>query len=169
MKDRILELKEQGKTYREIQQELGCSLSTISYYCGNNQKEKTRLRVSNLRKSPKYVAKYKADTFIGRKRNNKLPFNKEYIKRDLNHKQIVDKILESKVCYLSGRKIDLSDGNSYHLDHIDPYCVSENSSVDNMGVACTDANMSKSYLSLEEYIKLCKDVLEHNGYKVYKK
>lgn len=44
MKDRILELRAEGKTYSEIKKELGCSKATISYHCGNNQKEKTNKR-----------------------------------------------------------------------------------------------------------------------------
>ena len=33
MKERILELVNQGKTYKDIKKELGCALSTIAYYC----------------------------------------------------------------------------------------------------------------------------------------
>ena len=33
MKERILELVNQGKTYKDIKEELGCALSTIAYYC----------------------------------------------------------------------------------------------------------------------------------------
>jgi len=40
MKEQILKLREQGKSYREIQQELGCSKGTISYHLGEGQKEK---------------------------------------------------------------------------------------------------------------------------------
>jgi len=44
MKEKILELRNEGKSYREIQKILGCSKSTISYHCGNGQKEKTKNR-----------------------------------------------------------------------------------------------------------------------------
>lgn len=36
MKEDILRLKKEGKTYNEIKQILGCSISTISYHCNNN-------------------------------------------------------------------------------------------------------------------------------------
>ena len=36
MKDKILKLVKEGLTYKEIQKELGCSMSTISYHCKNN-------------------------------------------------------------------------------------------------------------------------------------
>lgn len=49
LKEQILELRSQGKTYLEITNALGCSKSTVSYYCGSDQKEKTRIRTSQTR------------------------------------------------------------------------------------------------------------------------
>jgi len=59
-KDKILALRSKGKSYREIQDILGCSKGTISYHVGEGQKEKT----SNRRKSQrtvilKYIQEYK--------------------------------------------------------------------------------------------------------------
>ena len=42
MKKQILELREQGKTYDEIKEQLGCSKGTIAYHCGEGQKLKTK-------------------------------------------------------------------------------------------------------------------------------
>ena len=169
MKEQILQLKQEGKTYRDIQQLVGCSLSTISYYCGENQKEKNKLRQIQLRKNNKYILSRKIDTYIGRVENNSIAYNKSYQKRDDNHKAILDKLIKNPICYLTGRKIDLSDGSSYHIDHINPYAESKDNSIDNAQLACRDANMSKSDMSLESYLKLCKEVLEYNGYKITKK
>jgi hypothetical protein len=38
-KDSILNLRSEGKTYKEIKEELGCSIGTISYHCskGDNR------------------------------------------------------------------------------------------------------------------------------------
>jgi 5-methylcytosine-specific restriction endonuclease McrA len=41
MKEQILKLKSQGKSYNEIKKELGCSKGTISYYLGHGRKERT--------------------------------------------------------------------------------------------------------------------------------
>lgn len=49
MKEEILKLRKEGKSYNEIQAILGCSKSTISYHCGNGQKEKSKNRLSSLR------------------------------------------------------------------------------------------------------------------------
>lgn len=51
MKQRILELKAQGKNYKEIKEIVGCSKSTVSYYCGENQKEKARIRTFRNKKN----------------------------------------------------------------------------------------------------------------------
>lgn len=41
MKEQILKLRAEGKTYNEIVNILGCSKGTISYHCGNKGKSKT--------------------------------------------------------------------------------------------------------------------------------
>lgn len=62
MKDKILALRAQGKTYVEIKEELGCSLSTISYYCSPVQKEKTMDRQRDRRgKNIKFIQQFKQD------------------------------------------------------------------------------------------------------------
>lgn len=40
MKTQILKLREQGYSYNQIVAELGCAKSTVSYYCGQDQKVK---------------------------------------------------------------------------------------------------------------------------------
>lgn len=49
-KKQILALREQGKSYSEIKSELGCSKGTISYYLGENQKEKQIKRNRNSKR-----------------------------------------------------------------------------------------------------------------------
>jgi hypothetical protein len=48
-KDNIIKLYDQGKSYREIQNILGCSKGTIAYHIGAGQKEKTRIRTNRNR------------------------------------------------------------------------------------------------------------------------
>lgn len=52
MKDIILSLRAEGKSYNQIQSVLGCSKSTISFHCGDGQKEKSqkRLQIARFRK-----------------------------------------------------------------------------------------------------------------------
>lgn len=51
MKDKIIELREMGLTYVQIHNELGCAISTVSYYCGNRQPEKHLRRMRERRKT----------------------------------------------------------------------------------------------------------------------
>jgi hypothetical protein len=44
----IRELREQGLTYSQIKAKLGCSKSTISYYLGEDQPDKTKVRTKTL-------------------------------------------------------------------------------------------------------------------------
>ena len=49
LKEKIIALASKGFSYRQIQKELGCSKSTISYHLGKGQKEKARARVRKQR------------------------------------------------------------------------------------------------------------------------
>lgn len=49
MKDKILQLHKEGKSYRDIQKLLGCSKGTIAYHLGVGQKDKTRQRTRDKR------------------------------------------------------------------------------------------------------------------------
>lgn len=48
-KEEIIRLRSEGKTYREIQIELGCSKSTIAYHVGDGQKRKSNERSQKRR------------------------------------------------------------------------------------------------------------------------
>lgn len=58
--------------------------------------------------------------------------------------------------------------DDYQLDHIIPVSKGDDNSLENMGIAIPIANQAKTDLTLEEYLDLCKQVLEHNGYTVIK-
>ena len=60
MKERILKLRNEGKTYNEIKKLTGASKGTISYHCGEGQKGKTIKRLHKLRRRNKeWLDKYK--------------------------------------------------------------------------------------------------------------
>jgi len=59
----ILKLRAEGKSYNEIKNELGCSKGTISYYLGEDQKEKTGARRrDNRSKNLRAFHSYKEET-----------------------------------------------------------------------------------------------------------
>jgi len=60
LKESILQLRLEGKSYAEIANELNCSKGTISYYCGVGQAEKTKTRLDQSRaRIRKLVQDYK--------------------------------------------------------------------------------------------------------------
>ena len=55
MKNEILKLRAEGKSYKEIKKVLNCSSSTISYHCGDGQKEKTLSRNKKIKQEYRNV------------------------------------------------------------------------------------------------------------------
>lgn len=171
MKEKILQLRREGKTYPQIEQILGCNRSTISYHCGEGQKAKCVERGRKSRKVLKEKIRRKIDAFTTKKlitfRN---PSRKrEVIRGEFDYTEMYNLISNTKVCYLTGRDIDLTNSKSYHLDHKIPSSRGGVNDSTNMGVACREANQAKSDMLIEEFIDLCKDVLVHHGYNVRKK
>ena len=70
-------------------------------------------------------------------------------------------------CYLTGTPIDLTK-DDYCFDHIVPVSKGGTNELSNLGVTIPSANYSKHDLTIEEYLSLCKQVLEHHGYTVSK-
>lgn len=57
MKDQILKLRSEGKSYKQIKSILGCSLSTICYHLRPDQKQKVLKRRNKYRYDKKTVLK----------------------------------------------------------------------------------------------------------------
>lgn len=174
LKKKIIELRVLGYSYRQISSEIGCSKSTISYHLGDGQKEKTLLR--NKKRDKDSIVSKKIYKFCSAHKNPKTQYrNKRTIKQILftkirnfgdgtimfTSKQLLEKIGDSPTCYLTGRKIDLYDPKSYHLDHIIPKSRGGDNTLDNCGLACKLANISKSHMTYEEYVSLCREVISH--------
>lgn len=172
MKKEILKLRSEGKTYKQIQKELGCSLSTVCYYCGENQPEKIKNRTRENLKTLRGILKRKKDNFSFISRNRKIRIQTNTKRREslkFSSKEFREKVTSNPVCYLTGRKIDLLSPKTYQCDHIFPVVKGGGCSLENMGLTCKEANVAKGELTLDEFIQLCKEVLLHNGYDVIKK
>jgi len=168
-KEQILLHRSDKKTYREIQLLTGCSKSTISYYCGEGQKEKNKERLKNRRKTNSvhqkthnFQARFFKLKVTDFQKDKKLPFER------FTWQEVLKKIGENPVCYLTGTPIDLSDKKSYHFDHIVPTARGGTNSISNLGILNRDVNFAKRDLMVDEFIALCKRVLEHNGFSVTK-
>ncbi len=184
MKQEILKLRAEGKTYNQIQGILGCSKGTISYHCGEGQKERHKERriknkgqhliCSKIDKFFRKALRTKADDF---QRERIFTYNKEsktrrtlgsHLEKTFKYKDIIEKFGVKTKCYLTGREINLFEPKTYHFDHKIPCKKGGENNFNNLGIACKEANMAKSDMLLEDFFNLCKEVLEYNGYKVEK-
>jgi hypothetical protein len=177
MKEKILELRKTGKSYKQISQLLGCSKSVVIYHCNDDQKEKQRKRQSDRRADAVIIKK--VENFQKSVRNKSDDFQRERIlvngrpklgKRNIKFhwQDVIKKFGWETTCYLTGEKINLKEPRKYHFDHIEPISKGGTSTLNNLGICRCDANQAKHDMSVVELIDLCKKILEHNGYKVEK-
>lgn len=80
----------------------------------------------------------------------------------------LSKFGDNPSCYLSGVPIDLDLPGTYHFDHVVPRSRGGDDSLGNLGLTTRQANLSKSDLPLDEYLDLCRQVLQNHGYIVVK-
>jgi predicted transcriptional regulator len=86
MKEKILKLREEGKSYDEIVKEVGCSKSTVSYYCGKGVKEKAIKTAADYKKRRKEGQPLRSDSWS----NNYCDFCNKFISKvheDTTHKK----------------------------------------------------------------------------------
>lgn len=187
LKNKIIELRQNGESYTQIQKKLGCSKGTIAFHCSTKVKEKTLIRNQKRRKAN--PLRTKIELFLYSKKNNAKDqkfnggsieqrlniktwhFIKKtkyggYGKRMFNESHLLEKIGENPVCYLTGRPINLEDSRSYNLDHIIPKSKGGTNSLDNCEIACRDANQAKNDLTYDEFIQLCRDVISYHEKKM---
>mgnify|MGYP003402983197 CR=1 FL=1 len=96
MKDQILKLRREGKTYNEIKEITGCSKSTISYYCSrieeNNDLKVKNEAIKNI-ESVKYLnISREVILKIIELRENKLGYD------EISNELSINKVLISKIC-----------------------------------------------------------------------
>lgn len=180
LSDSILNLRAKGKTYSEIQQELGCSKSTISFHCGVGQKDKNKMRAAKWKVTNPSATKIyefrrdtkgpneKLSTYYSSKERLRFKFvdfnrNANLSTAPVSIEEGKAKLEENPVCYLTGKPIDLDKLSTWELDHIVPRSKGGNNSLGNMGLASKEANRAKGNLSVEEFVKLCYDVCNNFG------
>jgi len=170
----ILRLRNQGLSYREICKEVGCARSTVSYHCGKNSSEKNRVISLTVSTLCKKVGSFKARctkpawrSFSskikcfkrrakGRKASSGCRVN---VSSQYTCADVVEKIGAKPVCYLTGKKLDIDASSSYSLDHRVPVSKGGSNDLENLEICSAEANKAKADLSLDEFYKLCEDVL----------
>ena len=183
---KINALRLQGLSYKDIQNTLGCSLSTISYHLGKGQKEKTKKRRAKISHST-YIHVKRVNYFQNpiirkqKKLNPKTSFTKREMTKSIsdkssrfqrssafNYKDVYAKYGDHFQCGLTGRPLSWNEPHTYEYDHILPVARGGNSCIENLQIVCTDANRAKNDMTEDEFLDLCKEIVLHAGYKVYK-
>lgn len=182
LKKDIIHLRAEGKSYNQIAKALDCSKSVISYHCGNgSEKARVLSGVKNRKAICRKVSRFK--TRCSRKNYPKLSSKLKTFKRKSNKQgnhtntvvngissnytcqDVLAKIGPNPQCYLTGTPIDLDDSASYHLDHIIPTSRGGSNNLDNLQICLKDVNTAKGQLMLDEFYKLCEDVLKYRDSK----
>lgn len=170
----ILKLRAEGKSFRQIAKELGCSTSVISYHCGNGNEKK---RVTKLNKSRKYnlgkkinsfrsrkprssAGRSKLKTFKSRKKGSRTNTVVNNITENYTYQDVLNKLGDNPICYLTGVPIDLEKTHTYQFDHIIPCSKGGTNDLDNLGICTRSANYAKNDLSLDELYELCELILK---------
>lgn len=189
MKDEILRLRAEGKSYRDIVKTLGCSISTVSYHCDIMQRNKTHARVRKC-KAKMHPYKRKLIAFTSRKfiSKNRMPIRSDrrlltdkiydFLTRyhqnigdtmqTITDKDVIDKFGQNPKCYLTGNDIDINKPRTYHFDHKVPVSRGGTNTLDNLEICTKKANNSKSDMTHDEFVEFCKTVLIHHGYQISK-
>ena len=163
--------------------ELSCSKSTISYYLGDNQKEKTKNRNKKTKSKPEFVLQKKLYAFryrdnlgkkvlskvrdFQRREGSKIKITKPEL--NFNIEDFLLKIGDNPKCYLSGELINLYETKTYCIDHIVPATKGGENTLENAGLISSTLNKMKSDISVDELLEKCIQVLEYNGYIINKK
>ena len=170
----ILNLRKQGLSYGEISKEIGCARSTVSYHCGAGQREKSRVRAQRKNPLCRKVGAFKArctkpawrsfsskiKCFKRRSKGSKAGSGwRVNVSSQYNCADVVEKIGTKPVCYLTGLKINVEEPTTYSLDHRVPVSKGGSNDLENLEICSIEANKAKADLTLDEFYKLCEDVL----------
>lgn len=162
MKEQILKLRAEGKTYNEIKSILGCSKGTISFHCGKGQKEKSKNRLDKFRHNN--TRDYLFRRLLHFQKRDDL--NRNYDKSKLitfTLDDFIEKFGYDTKCGLTGLPINLINDRNWEIDHIKPKSLGGDNSLNNCRILLKDVNQMKHGLSDNELIEYCKKIIKYAG------
>lgn len=74
--------------------------------------------------------------------------------------EVTKKYIQTDTCAYCVRSF--TENNPRWFDHIIPRCLGGSNEADNISICCRECNLSKAGLSLNEWVELCRRVVENN-------
>jgi len=118
-------------------------------------------RIKRLEYQRKAREKSKIQPYFYLKQNIKQFQKKSKITDNFSLQDVLNKFGPSPKCALSGEEIDYNNTKTYNLDHIIPFSRGGTGNLDNLQLVTPRINLMKSNLSNEEFINLCKKIVEN--------
>lgn len=195
---KIVLLRRQGLSYRQIAKTIPCSKATVCYHLTGGQNaakyaqhqaymltgEGTISKKINSFKSRIYKPIQRPEVIrrkktarqqirhkmkLYKRRSRSSAYDKvNNISKPYGIKEVLNKLGPNPRCYLTGSQIDLTKSETYSLDHVSPISKGGTNDLENMGIATRNANMAKNDLTVSQFVALCKLVLINRGYHVKK-
>jgi len=150
-------LKLSGLSYRLIAEQIKCSIGTVKYHLDPNFKESVKKR--HKMNTKKYYHMYKGK-YCTCGLSKKVAFFFRKTGRKFTTKDLRNKLGDNPMCYLTGIPINLDKTETYQLDHIMPRSRGGDNSLENCGLVTKEINLAKSDKTPEEFIALCRKVVE---------
>jgi len=182
----IIELRKKGLSFNQIAKKLKCSKSTVSYALRKKTRLLAKQKNDNL---PPHYKKIQNKLYTFKNpRIRKTPTPIWYLnptprqiskaittkahtfqrKMSFNYKDVHKKYGDHFSCALTGRPLKFNEPHTYEYDHIMPHSRGGDNSLSNLQILCPEANQAKGMMTDEEFKDLCKEVIIHAGYKIYK-
>ena len=164
---KVHELRSQGLSHNKIAQALKCSKGTVAFHLTPGEKANKLARSRKAKEAD--VLGFKLRDFHkpyrGKKGRQKfLASNPEMPAPAFTTEEFRAKIGQNPIDYLTGKPIDLNDANQYSPDHIIPRTRGCTNTLDNANITSRKVNLCKNNLLNSEFIEICRDVVNYNGY-----
>jgi 5-methylcytosine-specific restriction endonuclease McrA len=160
LREQILELHNNGKSYNAIANDLNCSKGTVSYHCNQSVKSKSSIRHATWKR--KNVLAVKIHNFKFQSSRKRVLYGLSPSDGTVSARSLLKKIGPNPTCYLTGVPLDLNNPSQYSLDHIVPLAKGGQNTLSNCGIASKIANQAKGDLSYDKFVSLCKNVIMHS-------
>ena len=182
----IIALRKKGLNFNQIAKQLLCSKSTVSYALRKKTRDIAKDKNNNyprhLKKinskiysftNPRISTQTKAAWYLNnspRQISKSISTKASTFQRTMtfNYKDVYAKYGDHFPCALTGRPLEFNEPQTYEYDHILPTSRGGDNSIDNLQLLCPEANKAKGMMTDDEFKDLCREVIIHAGYKIYK-